>query len=120
VKSEEKIRRIKKALHYGGDTHTWEDVREGIIEGRFQVFDNDHGVCITEIMEGPRKRYLHCWIVAGELPGVMELHKEVERHGLTNDCPYMTTVGRRGWETVLPKYGWRRTGTMFKKELSNG
>lgn len=114
---DEIIRRIEKALVYGGGTHTLEDVRQGLIEGKFQIFWNEHGVCITEIIQSPQSRHLHCFLVAGELPGVMELQEQVIRHAITNSCAYMTTAGRFGWQKVLPKFGWKKAHIAFKFDL---
>ena len=117
---EEKMEKIRRALKRGGGTHSLQDVLDGLLEGRYQLFENDDGVCITEIMEAPKGRYLHCWIVAGRLPGVMQLQEAVERHALTNNCRFMSTAGRFGWKTVLPQYGWKPSQIVFVKEVSNG
>ena len=117
---EQKMVKIAKALKRGGGTHTLQDVLDGLLAGKYQLFENDDGVCITEIMEAPQGRYLHCWIVAGRLPGVMQLSDAVERHALTNSCRYMTTSGRFGWKTVLPHFGWKPSQIVFTKEVSNG
>ena len=55
---DEIIRRIEKALAHGNNTHTWEDVRQGLLEGSYQIFWNVHGVCITEIVQAPQKKIL--------------------------------------------------------------
>lgn len=117
---EQKIERIERACLHGGGTHTWEDFRAGIVDGRFQIFDNDHGVCITEIVQAPQHRYLHCWIVAGELPGVMDLQGRVVRHARENGCRHLNTIGRLGWQKVLPDYGWKRTGVVFARSVDHG
>ena len=117
---EEIIRRIERALVLGGNTHTWEDVRIGLLEGKYQIFWNKHGACITEICRAPQCLYLNCFVVAGELPGVMELQEEVEKHALTMGCKYMTTSARMGWKKVLPNYGWKETRVVFTKEVTNG
>ena len=114
------VRRIEKALVLGGSTHTWEDVQIALIEGRMQIYWNDHGACITEICQAPQCRYMNCFVVAGELPGVMELQEEVENAAISAGCKYMTTSARMGWKTVLPKYGWKNTRAVFTKELTNG
>jgi uncharacterized protein YcnI len=114
---EEIIRRIEKALHHGGDTHTWEDVRHGLLDGKFQIFWNEFGACITEVVDAPRCRYLNCFVVAGKLPEVMELHEQVERFALSQSCKYMTTSGRHGWTKVLPGFGWKPSRTVFVKEI---
>lgn len=114
------IQKIKKALHHGGDTHTWEDVQEGIVEGKYQIFWNDWGACITQVVQEPQCRYLNCFIVAGKLPEVMSLHDEVERFALIQNCKYMTTSARQGWGKVLPAHGWKKTRVVFVKELKDG
>jgi len=114
---DEIIRRIEKALDHGGNTHTWDDIRQGLIEGKYQIFWNAFGACITEIVQAPQKRYLHCFVVAGELPGVMDLQDEVVRHALTNSCAYMTTLGRVGWEKILPEYGWKKSKVVMQYDL---
>lgn len=113
---DEKIERIKKALAITG-SHSWEDVMAGLVDGRFQIFDNDHGVWITEIIQAPKKRTLHCWIVAGELPGVMDLQDAVEKHALANTCECITAEARPGWKHVAREYGWQQTSIIIAKDL---
>ena len=115
---DEIIARIEKALVHGGETHTWEDIRTGIIEGRFQIFWNEHGACVTQICTPPQKRYLNCFVVAGELPGVMDLSQEVEDFGRSMGCQFMTTSARMGWKKVLPNYGWKESQVVFTKGLN--
>lgn len=113
------MEKIRVALKHGGETHTLQDVLDGLLEGKYQLFENDDGVCITEIMQAPQGRYLHCWIVAGRLPGVMQLQEAVERHALTNSCKFMSTAARPGWKSVLPQYGWKPSKIVFTKELDH-
>lgn len=115
---DEIIRRVEKALRLGGGTHEWEDVRIKLMEGRMQLFWNDHGVCITEVVQAPQCRFLNAFVVAGELPGVMDLHDEVERHAITQGCKFMTTSARKGWKKVLPAYGWKDSRTVFVRDLT--
>lgn len=113
---EQKIERIEKALARGG-THTWEDVRDGLRAGRCQIFDSESGVWITEVMDTPLKRILHCWVVAGELPGVMALQKNVEDFARAHDCQTITAEARTGWKHVAKAYGWKQTSIMIAKDL---
>lgn len=116
--TEEQIKeRIEKALRSGGDTLTLSDVIEGLQAGRYQIFWNAHGVCVTQIVVTPRHRYLDCFVVAGELPGVMDLHPQVEAFAKANQCEWMETTARFGWRRVLPRFGWRPVKTLFVKEI---
>lgn len=120
MKSEEKIRRIERACRLGMGTHVWEDFREGIVEGRYQAFDNPDGVAITELVQTPQKRYLHIWTAAGQLDAVHALEPDIERYALTNDCHFMSTIGRVGWERIARLPGWKKSGTYYTKELHHG
>ena len=110
---DEIIRRIKKALEHGGETHTWDDVRQGLIDGQFQMHWNDGGVAITEIQIYPQRKQLHCFIGAGELESVVALREDMARFARANGCSVITVSGRIGWERVLPKTGWRKTHSIF-------
>lgn len=116
---DQKIARIKKALHYAGDYHTWDDVVDKLEIGHAQIFDGDDGCIITEIIQLPRKRYLNCWLLGGRLPEVLDLVPAMERHALANDCTELMAFGRRGWDRVLPQRGWKITGSTFSKEAKN-
>jgi hypothetical protein len=112
--------RIAKALKSGGDTLALEDVVIGLQEGRFQMFWNEHGCCICQVVQTPRWRYLDCFVVAGELPGVMDLQPQVEAHARSQGCRWMETTARAGWKKVLPSFGWKPKKILFVKELGNG
>ena len=116
---DQKIERIEKALHYAGDYHAWPDVQEGLMAGKYQIFDSDDGACVTEIIQLPRGRYLNVWIVGGRLPGVMELVPAMIRAARDNDCRQLVAFGRRGWKKVLPEYGWKEIGVVFAKDVTN-
>lgn len=110
---DEIIRRIEKALKHGGGTHTWDDVRQGLIDGQFQIHWNEGGVAITEIQVFPQRKQLHCFVVAGELESVVALREDMARFARANGCSVITASGRIGWERVLPKTGWRKTHSIF-------
>jgi hypothetical protein len=124
VKSEpltpdQKIARIKKALHFAGDYHTWEDVVDGLESGRYQIFDNDDGALIGEIIQLPRGKYYNAWIAGGRLPGIMKNVQQMEKTAHKHGCKQLVAYGRRGWAKVLPKYGWKEIGVVYSKDVSN-
>lgn len=116
---QEKIERIEKALHYAGDYHTWHDVLEGLQSGRFQIYDNDDGSIISEVIQLPRGRYLNAWIAGGRLPGILDNVPEMVEVARENDCRQIVAFGRRGWSKVLPKYGWKEIGAVFSKDVTD-
>jgi hypothetical protein len=124
VKSEpltpdQKIARIKKALHYGGDAQTWDDVRDGLSKGNYQIFDSDDGVMITEINQLPSGRYIKVFIAAGRLPGIMDLVPKIEKFARAEGCQSLLANGRRGWAKILPDYGWKEVGVVYSKDVTH-
>jgi hypothetical protein len=109
---QEIIRRIEKVLEIDG-THTWEDMREMLCEGQCKIFWNEHGAWITEILVYPRKRTLNVWVVAGEMPEVMELQNDVERYAITMTCDAMTARDAR-----FKDYGWQEQAMVLVKPIT--
>jgi hypothetical protein len=116
---EEIVRRIERALAREG-THGWEDVRASLLKGNSRMFWNDHGVWITETVDTPRKRLLNVWIVAGELPGVMELQKDVQSHAAAMGCQSIVATARRGWKPVARAFGWKEQAMVITLAVENG
>lgn len=105
---EEIIRRIKKALsREGNGSHTWEDVVELLKAGKAQIFFNGDGAWITEIIHSPRKRWLNVWVVAGQLPGVMDLQSKVVEFARSQGISDITATCRLGWKQIAREYGWK-------------
>ena len=114
---EEIILRAERALHHGGDTHEWSDVVDGLRDGRFQCFWNDGGIIITEIYVYPKKRALHCFVVAGAMDAVLALQPKLVDFAKKQNCSVMTATGRIGWERVLPRQGWRKMHSVMALEV---
>jgi len=115
---EEIIRRIEKALAADG-THIWDDVRQMLVDGRAQVFWNKHGCWITTVASFPRKQILYAWVVAGELPEVMQLQDEVKAFALARSCDEIVAPGcRLGWSRILPHYGWRERAAVWSRPVT--
>jgi hypothetical protein len=114
---DEIIRRVKKALAKAGETHTWEDVVELLKAGHAQAFWNEHGIWITEIMQSPRKRWLHVWIVAGALPHVMDLQPAVIAFAKEKGAERITATARFGWKHVAEAHGWHRKAMVITHEV---
>jgi len=120
LEGHEIVDKIKKALRLSQDTHSWEDIRRGLVEGKYQLFQNDDGVVLTEIVQAPNVKYLNCFIIAGRLPGVLKLQKVVEDHGRQHNCKFMVGTGRLGWRKVMPLHGWTEEAVVFRKDVRYG
>jgi hypothetical protein len=98
---------IESALAYSGGTHIFEDVAELVATGRAQFWPAPRGVAITEIVEYPRKKVLHCFLAAGELDQILDMIDSAIKWGRTQDCTSLTLTGRNGWQRVLGNHGFK-------------
>ncbi len=110
------IRRIEKALEQGLGTHTFDDVAEALAKGEMQIFYNDGAVCITEIKQAPRKRYLSIFLVAGRMQDLTELQAKVEQFGRDQGCDFIAGGGRLGWQKVATP-GWKKQWVVYTFDL---
>jgi len=101
------VRRIKKALKKGGDTHTFDDMVKLLTEGRLQMFENGESVCVTEILSAPQKRYLSIFLAAGNMDELKELQPRIVQFARENGCKFIQACGRMGWEKVATD-GWKK------------
>lgn len=98
---------IEAALAYSGGTHIFEDVVQGVIDGRMQAWVNDDTIAITEVIAYPRKRTLHCFLAGGKASRIIEMMPSAMQWGRAQGCTSFTIAGRKGWMRVLAKHGWR-------------
>ena len=98
---------IQAALDHGGNTHTFEDVRDMILAGRLQIWPGPRGCAVTEIIEYPRKKVLHCFLAGGEMDQIIDMIDSAIEWGKTQGCEGLTLSGRMGWQRVLAKHGFK-------------
>ena len=98
---------IEAALDHGGNTHTFEDVARMICEGKLQIWPGPKGCAVTEVIEYPRKKVLHCFLAGGELDQILDMIDSAIEWGKTQGCESLTLSGRMGWGRVLDKHGFK-------------
>ena len=69
---------IESALEYGDQTHTFDDIVEGVLKGEYQFWEAPLGCAITEIVVFPRKKVLHIFLYAGELQQVLDMEESAK------------------------------------------
>lgn len=98
---------IEAALEYSGGTHEFDDVRRGILDGRMQLWPGKRSAAVTEIIQYDRKKVLHVFLAGGDMDELIDMIDSAERWGAEQGCTSMTMSGRKGWERVLGKHGFR-------------
>ena len=108
---------LEAALRYSGDTHEWEDVVQGLIDGRMQLWAGDKSAAVTEILVYPRKKVLHVFLAGGTMSQLIDMIDDVAQWGKTQGCTGMTLSGRNGWKRILSKLGWDAKMVVMEKEI---
>jgi hypothetical protein len=107
---------IEDALEYSGGTHTFEDVKERILNGQLQLWPAERGCAVTEIVVYPRKKVLHVFLAGGEMDQIVDMIDSATAWSKQQGCSSMTIAGRHGWARVLGKYGYKPVMTVLAKE----
>lgn len=98
--------------------HDFDDLIRMLHSGEAHIFQNDHGCWIVQIIETKLDKFCHVWIVAGELPGVLELEPLVEAFSREHGCTTMTSVCRYGYgKRIASERGWKITGLAIEKPV---
>ena len=108
---------IKAALKYGGGTHSFEDVKSGIIDGRMQLWPAAKSCLITEITQYPKKKVLHVFLGAGDLEEIKSMQPDVVAWGKSHGCTSLTMAGRKGWLRRINDIGWKEQLVVMEKVI---
>lgn len=109
-----------KALLIGGNTHTRQDIADGIANGRYQYWGDDQCCLVTEIVDYPQKRVLHLFIAAGNLTKLLDEYlPQVKEFAKEHGCSSLTSVSRKGFLKRFPAYGFKPRCVTFELELKD-
>jgi hypothetical protein len=108
---------IEDALEYSGGSHDFQDVADGILSGRMQLWPAEKGCAVTEIVLYPKKSVLHVFLAGGEMETIVNMIDSAVAWGKTQGCTSMTIAGRRGWERVLAKHGYKPVMTVLERDF---
>lgn len=108
---------IEKALSYGGDTHTVEDVVQRVLDGKAKLWSEGDALIFAEVRDYPEKRVLQIWMATGELEDVLALHEKVLEWGRAVGCTLAMFTGRLGWQRALRDRGWESTRVEMHRRL---
>jgi hypothetical protein len=109
---------IQAALDRGGNTHSVEDVIEGIRNGQFQFWWNQDSVIVTEVVRFPRKQICNFFLAGGSLDELEPLVPVIEEWAQKRGCDGITLVGREGWtRSFLRDRGYNIVHCEMSKEF---
>lgn len=116
--SEEKLRRFQKALDLDGSENIV-DVCAKVKAGEYQFWEEGDGTVITRISVSPRKKRLVVVCAFGVLKDVLGLVPRMSAFGKEHGCADFVMSGRLGWDRVLPRHGWRKTGVTYALDIGD-
>ena len=108
---------IEAALEYSGGTHIFDDVKQGILEGRMQLWPSPNSCAVTEIVEYARKKVLHVFLAGGEMDELTDMIDSAAAWGRTQGCTALTMSGRKGWERALAPHGFKPVMIVMERAI---
>jgi hypothetical protein len=110
---------LQPALDYAGGTHLWEDIHQGIAEGRYLLWPGVRSAILTEIIEYPRQRTLHFFLAGGNIAELEAMVPGIIEWGRSKGCTSASLTGRMGWSRsfLTRTEGWKSTAVVMTKEL---
>ena len=108
---------IEAALEHSGGTHTFEDVVEGLVSGRMQLWPAERACAVTEIVIYPRKTVLHVFLAGGDMDQLFDMIDSAADWGRGQGCTSMSLSGRLGWQRAMKPLGWEAKMVVMEKEL---
>jgi hypothetical protein len=111
------LHRLERALAYGGNTHTVNDVLDAVARGDAQMIGDAKGLLVTELQHYPQMAAIRIWLASGELRACLDLLPQVERFAREVGARRLDVVGRMGWARALATRGWAAKGLWLSKEI---
>lgn len=108
---------IEDALAYGGGTHNFDNIVEGVLTGHMQFWPGEESCAITEIIVFPKKKVLHVFLAGGSMDEIIAMNESAKIWGKAQGCVNMTIAGRKGWEKVLKSHGYKPVYTTLSLEI---
>lgn len=109
---------IEAAVATGPGVETIDDVERLVGEGRYQLFTAPRSAAVTEIAQFTRRRILIVVHGGGDLEELLDvLEPRMCAFACAEGCDAIMGTGRRGWDRVTKKRGYRFAWINMIKDL---
>lgn len=95
-----------------------EDVERLINEGVYQFWPGRRSALITEIVQFQQAKVLLVRIGGGDLGELIEMEKSLCQYASAMGCTKIMGEGRKGWQRVCEKMGYRYGFVTMIKDLT--
>ncbi|WP_421782607.1 hypothetical protein [Kiloniella litopenaei] len=106
---------LQPALDRGGNTHTTDDIRAGVISGLYQLWVGDKSAAVSRIESFPAYKICRVFLAGGDLGELKKIEREITSFAKHHDCRALQIIGRPGWERALENY--KKAYVVLNKEL---
>lgn len=104
---------IEAALEYTHGTHTFDDICAMVLTGRIRFWALPNSFMLTEVLEYPRAKHYHMFLVGGDLQEIKAQLAPVTAAAHEAGCVALTGAGRIGWGKALADQGWKHAYTTY-------
>ena len=104
---------LEPALPYGGNTHDYVHIVQGVISGNLILWPTENAAIVTEFHNFPNKRMLHIFLAGGDLDEITALHDQVVKFAKETGCAGLSLTGRPGWVKALSGLGFGDKGLRY-------
>lgn len=109
---------LEDALEFADNTFNIIDVADGIALGNMQFWPEEDSAAISQIVEYPRKKVIHVFLLGGNMDGAKALEKKMAVWGKSQRCQAITLTGRPGWsKSFLKDIGYHSSSISMSKEI---
>ena len=109
---------IQNALDFGHNTHSFQDIVNGVAAQDMQFWPMEQSCLVTEIVTYPNSRALHIFLAAGDLEEIKGIDETLAIFGKQLNAQVISLSGRKGWTKALKDIGYKTAHvTMFKEIL---
>lgn len=108
---------IEAALEYNGGCYSFDDVAQGIMEGRMQLWAGPDGCAVTEILMYPQRKLLNLFLAGGSMEQLLDMEKDAITWAKAQGCDGLSLSGRKGWTRALKERGWNTLHTTLIREF---
>jgi hypothetical protein len=110
------MKKMQRALKEAGDLFTLQDISAMLKKGTAQGHVVGDTWAITQVHEFPLKKSVNILVVVGDMKDSLALEAKIDTWARGIGADAITAVGRDGWDKFVAP-GWKKTGTMYAKEL---
>jgi hypothetical protein len=110
------MRKMQRALKEAGDLFTLHDIEEMLKKGTAQGHVVGDTWAITQVHEFPLKKCVNVLVVVGNMEDSLAMEAKIDTWAKEIGANVITAVGRDGWDKFVAP-GWKKTGTLYAKEL---